>query len=335
MKKKSLLFIAAILVILVFAVGCGGAKQGGDTSGAPAMKFVRIGTAQLGGGTYNHGLGMSTVVNSELKGYKLEALPTSGAVESARMLENKEVEIACLGVDIVFDQYNGLGRYEGKAWKEARLLFPQFGTYVNIVVPVKSPIKSFADMKGKKVGVGNPGSAGYYLITHILRSQGLNEGDYVENPLSPTEQTTALRDGHLDVFGYYTTPNSPPVVELSTTMNVRWLDVDKAKWDAYAKANKLPFTIVNVPAGTYKGMDKDTATVSGMNVYATTAEMSEEMAYEITKAFFTRFDDAVKIVPAIAEIKTLLPVITPVVQWHPGAVKYFKEAGMKYNEYAQ
>lgn len=75
--------------------------------------------------------------------------------------------------------------------------------------------------------------------------------------------------------------------------------------------------------------------ISGMQMYVTTKDMPEEMAYKITKTFFTHFDDAVKIVSAVAEAKKLLPTSDPTVPWHPGAVKYFKEAGFKYNEYKQ
>ena len=340
--KHMSIFITLILSLMVsiFAIGCGSSKQpaaqdNGTAAKFSSIKFVRIATAQLGGGTYNHGLALCTVSNPDMKDFQIEALPTGGVVESARMLQKGETEIASLGSDITFDMYNGLNRNKDKPWKNARLLFPQYGTYVNICVAKDSPIKSFADFKGKKVGVGNPGSAGYYLITKILRAHGLNEGDYKEVPLSPSEQTDALKDGHLDVFGFYTTPNSPSIVELATTMDVRWIGVDRDKWDTYASENKLPFTVATIPAGTYKGMDKDTAVISGMQMYVTTKDMPEEMAYKIVKTFFTHFDDAVQIVSAIAETKQLLPVATPTVPWHPGAIKYFKEAGIQYNEYKQ
>lgn len=327
------------LMVSLFAAGCGSskpaAKEGGTAANFTGKKFIRIATAQLGGGTYNHGLALCTVSNPDLKEFQLEALPTSGVVESARMLRKGEVEIASLGSDVTFDLYKGLGRNKGNAWQDARLLFPQFGTYVNIIVPKNSPIKSFADMKGKKIGVGNPGSAGYYLITHILRAHGLNEGDYKEVPLAPSEQTDALKDGHLDVYGFYTTPNSPSIVELATTLSVRWIDIDKEKWNAYASKNQLPFTVATIPAGSYRGMDKETAMISGMQMYVTTKDMPEEMAYKITKAFFAHFDDAVKIVAAITEAKKLLPAAAPTVPWHPGSVKYFQEAGLKYVEYKQ
>lgn len=339
MKLGRIILVVTLIIVMIGTVGCAGqnqqaAPEGTTQEAAPAKSsFIRLGTAQLGGGTYNNGLAFASATNLGLTDYKLEALPTSGAVESARMLLDKEVEMACMGNDALFDIHNGRGRYEGKGSKEIRLMFPQFINYVNIAVPKNSSINSFDDMKGKRVGVGNPGSAGYYLITHMMRAHGLSEKDYMEDPLSPAEQTTALRDGHLDVFGFYTTPNSPPVVELATTMDVRFVDVDKAKWDAYCEENGLPFIVATTPAGTYKGMDKDTLQVAGMNSYVATADMSEEMAYEIVKSFFEHYEEAMKIVPAIKQTKELLPIMKPVVPWHPGAIKYFKEAGLEYVEF--
>jgi TRAP transporter TAXI family solute receptor len=329
MQKKSLI-LSWIVVVLLFAT-C-------SSEAAPAVnnvEFISIGTAQLGGGTYNNCLAMASAANMSLTKYRVEALPTSGAVESARMLQDNEVEIVSIGIDTAFDLYNGKGRYENKRWTALRMMFPQFGTYVNIIVPKNSSINSWNDMRGKRIGVGNPGSNGYYLLTHMLRAHGLKEGDYTEVALSNTEQAIALQDGHLDVFGFYTTPHSPAIVELSTILDVRWIDVEKSKWDAYAVEQQLPFKVVDIAAGTYKGMDKEIATVSGMNYIATREDCSEEMIYQFTKAFFENFDVAVKAVPAIAEIKELLPTAVPVVPVHPGAIKYFIEAGIAFNDFSE
>ena len=135
MRAKRLGIVSTLilsLLVSLFAAGCGSSKppatkDGGTAANFSAKKFIRIATAQLGGGTYNHGLALCTVSNPDLKEFQLEALPTSGVVESARMLRKGEVEMASLGSDVTFDLYNGLGRNKGNAWKDARLLFPQFG----------------------------------------------------------------------------------------------------------------------------------------------------------------------------------------------------------------
>ena len=343
--NKKLAIVLALILLITMVAGCTNTgspspqtEQTAEPSAeAPAKagktkQFLSIATAQLGGGTYNSGLAVATAANLGMDTYKVEALPTSGVIESARMLRDDEVEIATLGNDVVFELANSKGRFDGQGTDDVSVILPQFATYVNIVVPAKSNIKSIEDMKGKKIGVGNPGSAGYNLITHILRAHGLNEGDYEEVALSAAEQTASLKDGHQDVFGFYTTPNSPAIVELATTVDCRWIDINKEKWDAYAKANGLPFEVVVSP-DKYKGMEGDVLMLSGTQWFVTKKSADEEMIYEFTKAFLENFDAAVQMVASIVDIKTLLPNSAPVVEWHPGAVRYLKEAGLSYTEF--
>lgn len=339
MKKKPVIALVLILSILMLTA-CGktsstqatnSSQEASKTTGK-TRQFISIATAQLGGGTYNSGLAVATAANLGMDKYKVEALPTSGVIESARMLRDDEVEIATLGNDVIFELANGTGRFDGQGLEDACVILPQFATYVNIIVPAKSDIKSIEDMKGKRIGVGNPGSNGYNLITHILRAHGLNEGDYEEIALSASEQATSIKDGHQDVFGFYTTPNSPAIVELATTMDCRWISVDKEKWDAYAKANGLPFEVVVSP-DKYKGMEGEVLMLSGTQWFVTKMSADEEMVYEFTKSFMENFDAAVQMVSSISEIKELLPTSKPVVPWHPGAIRYFKEAGIDYVEF--
>ena len=362
MRRKIALLLALVLIIVPLSACGGSGTQTAATTAAPATTaaageaqttaaapatttaapasssapvFVSIGTAQLGGGAHNSGLAMAAAANVGQSKYKIDALPTSGQIETANMLRDGEVEIGCFGIDVAYELYYGTDRYDNDEWKDLRMLFPQFATYVNIIVPKNSPIQSIEDMRGKKVGLSNPGSAGFTMIRQILEAHGLKDGDYQDMALTAPEQATALKDGHLDVFGFFTTPNSPAIVELATTMDVRWIPIDVDKWAAYADEHGLPFGSVDVEAGTYKGMDVDVATLSGMNIMVSGAGVSEDIVYEFTKAFFDNFDIAVETVPSIADIKELLPTAVPVVPWHPGAVKYFKEAGMSYIEYTE
>lgn len=341
--NKKLVMVLSLILLISMITACGNTASSQATDPVPAAtaapansgtakQFLSIATAQLGGGTYNSGLAVATAANLGMDTYKVEALPTSGVIESARMLRDGEAEIATLGNDVIFELANARGMFEGDGLEDTCVILPQFATYVNIIVPAKSDIKSIEDMKGKKIGVGNPGSNGYNLITHILRAHGLNEGDYEEVALSAAEQVTSLKDGHQDVFGFYTTPASPSIVELATTMDCRWINIDKAKWDAYAKEHGLPFEVVVSP-DKYKGMDGEVLMLSGTQWFATKKSADEEMVYGFTKSFFENFDAAVQMVNSISDIKTLLPNSKPVVPWHPGALRYLKEAGLSYVEF--
>src|SRR5690606_1402721 len=131
-------------------------------------------------GTHTYGVAMATVVNEQLDDIKLEAMPTSGQIENMRLLQSGEVQIGLAGSDTGYDLYHGIRRYEGQAWKDLRLVWPLFSSFQHIIVLERSPFQSIEDLRGKHLGISNPGSAGYYFSVDYLRSQGLNEGDYIE-----------------------------------------------------------------------------------------------------------------------------------------------------------
>ena len=299
------------------------------------LEFISIVTGQLGGGVYNAGLALATAANASQDRYMVEALPTSGQVENANLLFDGDTEIAVLGTDIHMEFYYGLSRFEGREWKGLRSMFPLYTSCVYFAAPKNSSILTWEDMKGKRIGVGNPGSSAYSLIKNILAAHGLNEGDYSESTISPADLPAAIKDGHVDVFAAFTTPNSPFVVELTTVMDVNFIDVRPEMWNPYAEANRLPFILGVEPAGTYRGQDVDVAILNGINYISTSESVPEEMIYEFTKAFFSNYDMAVDMVVAIGEVKVLLPIAEPITPYHPGAERYLKEAGFAYVPYRQ
>lgn len=353
-KSKNIAFsLFVILLSLILVVGCGGqspatndaqsTQSGSDTSATsgndtqstsqPAsgqFHNIRIGTAQLGGGSHSYGMAVATIVNPLVPSIKLEAMPSSGVVENIRSLEAGEIEIGVVTNDLGYDFYKGRGRYEGKPFPDLRLMWPIFVSHQHIIVKADSPIMTIEDLKGKDVGVGNPGSAGYYLITHLLRAHGLQEGDYREHPLTHQEQVAALRDGKLDSFGVYTSSNSPAIVELATTTDVRWLAPDIEKWRSYISEHDLPYGVAPIKGGMYRGLDEDLPTASLAANFVTTKDFPEDLAYEITKAFFENIEDAAQIFATIAESPEALSTEIPFAPWHPGVERYFKEAGIPY-----
>lgn len=346
MKKK---WIAGILALALFMVlpltACNGGSQSASSapsstesgSSAPAQtqsgtskRFLSIATAQLGGGTYNNGLAIATAANLGLSDCKVEALPTSGGIESARMLRDNEVEIASLDSYVVYMLKNGVEQFDKDGLDDVKLLFPLFTNYVNIVVPEDSSIQSVKDFAGKKVGVGNPGSIGYYLMTHIMRAYGLEAGDYTEVPLSASEQTDNLKNGMQDVFGYYTSQNSSAIMELAANLPCRWISLDADVWDPYAEKNGLPYT-VTASTDTYDGMSQAMELTGAMWLCAR-GDVDEDTVYQFVKSFFENIQTAETMNATIKNTPNLLPTSNPVSDYHPGAIKYYKEMGWDFIE---
>jgi len=327
MKKYLAIVLTLVLTIALFA-----ACIGFFVPAAQARQFITIASAQLGGATHNSAMAIAAAANISIVGYRVEAVPTAGQTESARMQRAGEVEINTMGVDAVFNARNGLDIFEGNPWPELRILFPQFPTFANICVPANSSVQTFDDLRGQRVGMGNPGSAAFFVINHLLRAHGI-ENDVTQAPLDPSEQIVALNDGHIDVFAFFTTPNSPFIMELDATMPIRWINVDRAKWEAYAKETRLPFVVTTVPAGYYTGMTEPIDKLSGMNLFVSRADVPEETIYQFTRHFFENFQTAVSAVSAIEVIPDLLATHVPHAPWHPGVVRFFREANIPFIEY--
>jgi TRAP transporter TAXI family solute receptor len=337
MKKFLSLILASLMILSITACSSNtpatpapsDTNNGSENSdSSKTVKFMSIGTAQLSGSTYNNGLAIATAANLGMTSAKVEALPTSGGVETGRMLRDGEIEIASLDGYVVYMLENGIEQYDGAGYDDIKLLFPLFTNYVNIIVKEDSPVQSMKDLKGLKVGVGNAGSIGYYVMNDILKAYGYAEGDIEPMALAADEQSSNMRDGMQDVFGYYTSQNSSAVVELTTYIDCRWLNVDEDVWTPYAEEKGLPYT-VTVSSDTYTGIEDNVTMLTGTQWLVCRGDIDDEQIYEFVKAFFENYEAAEKMNATISNTKRLIENETfPGLAFAPGALQYYEEAGI-------
>jgi TRAP transporter TAXI family solute receptor len=193
-------------------------------------------------------------------------------------------------------------------------------------------VEKMSDLKGKRVSTGSPGSATEVMAFRLIEAAGLDKDkDMRRERLGVAESVNALKDRKIDAFFWVGGLPTAAVTDLGATPNVKIKLIDHA--DAVDKMNAKYsnlYTTGVIPAKMYPGQDKDNAIAVVQNILIANAKMADKVAYDIVKTFIERRDELVA-VHAEAESITLenqSPKNSPI-PWHPGAVKYFSEKGLK------
>lgn len=313
------LLTVALALMLVFSFA---AVTGAQT------KRISIATAGTAGALYPMGVAMALVINKHTKGPRASAEASAGSIANLRNLAGGEVEMGISQNEMAFLAYGGKGKFAGRAIPQLRSLFGNLTSWVQIFVPADSPIKSLADLRGKRVGVGAPGSGGEQTARMILASAGLDYKSVTAEFMSNTDMVAALKDGSLDAF-FITHPlRSAPLRDLAASRPVRLLPVDDA--DFYAQ--RPYYARRMVPVGTYSGQKTAVPTATSRIVMYTTTKsgLSDAQVYEILKALWDHVDEWASSHPAVKRTTKLSEVLTGLaVPLHPAAARFYAERGLK------
>jgi uncharacterized protein len=189
-----------------------------------------------------------------------------------------------------------------------------------------------ADLKGKRISTGSPGSATEVMAFRVIEAAGLDKDkDMRRERLGVAESVNALKDGKIDAFFWVGGLPTAAVTDLGATPNVKIKMVDHA--DVVDKMNAKYgglYTTGVIPAKTYPGQDKDNAITIVQNILVSNAKLPEKVAYDIVKVFIEKRDELVAVHGEAKSItlENQLLKNSPL-PWHPGALKYYAEKGVK------
>ena len=203
---------------------------------------------------------------------------------------------------------------------------------MHVVTVEGTGINKVEDMKGKRVSTGSPGSATEVYAIRVLEAAGLNhEKDIKKERLGVAESTNAIKDKKIDAYFWVGGLPTAGVTDLASTPNtkIKILNIAHLTSKMNAKYGKLYAEAV-IPAATYKGMDKDVKNNTVWNIMVVNASMADEMAYKLTKLMLEKRDDLALVHAEARNIKPEWQTSSRAgIPWHPGALKYFKEKGLK------
>ncbi|MEO9273379.1 TAXI family TRAP transporter solute-binding subunit [Marinomonas sp. 5E14-1] len=313
---------------LLVSVGLGLGLASGSVI-AQDRVFFGIATGGTGGTYYPLGGMLAQVIsnNSDLGDKKISATAETGnaSVANASLLGRGAIESAFVAADVLDAAYNGKNQFDGKAIKNLRALGALYPETVQLVS--QPDITSFADLKGKSVSSGSPGSGQWQLLGDLLAAYGMERSDVKEDYSSFSQSAEKLKDGNLNASLITAGSPTSSIVELSNSHKVNIIPLTGAPIEELRKTQPY-YAKAILPAGTYKGIDKDVETIAVRAIWATHAELSDDVAYAVTKALYENTDTLAKVHVKGKEITIQSALESVSIPLHPGAERYYREKGI-------
>jgi len=313
MKKKLLVITSLLLLISLALLGCG------------AKTTMKMATGGTTGTYYAYSGTVSQVLSQKIDNLSFDVQATGASKANIYLVSDKEADIAIVQNDVMYYAYNGTDLFAGE---KVSGFSAMAGVYAEVCqVVAKGDITSIADLKGKRVSVGDVGSGVEFNARQILDAYGITFDDIVVNNLSFGDSATALKDDKIDAFFCVAGAPTTAIVELATTNQINLLGVDDEH--AAILMDKYPFyTKFDIPGGSYKGVDASVQTVAVVATYIVSDKLSEDLVYKMTKALFENSQEIANGHPKGAELDPEYSVSSIAIPIHPGAEKYYKEIGV-------
>ena len=276
-----------------------------------------IGTGGQSGIYYPFGGALAKVWSDKIDGVNVKAEVTAASVENTIKVVRGDMLAGLAMGNVVLDAYQGEGKFPAKM--PVNVLFALYPNLVHAVTTTKSDIQSLTDLKDKRVSLGAPGSGTAVTSGALLESLGIKVDPVY---LNFSETTNALANGQIDAGFIVGGQGVGAVTQLALTHNIRILDVSARQQDTF-KSQYPAYSSYTIPEGVYNKVGA-VNTLSVWNVIVVKSDLSEDMAYQLTKAAFENIDQVRKVVKA-ADATTLANADSlNGVPLHPGAVKYLK-----------
>ncbi len=296
---------------------------------AQAQQFFRIGTGGTAGTYYPVG-GMIANAVSQPGKIVVTAQASNGSVANVNGIQGGSMESGFSQADVATWAQKGTGIFEGKPHVPGlRLIANLYPESVHVVVRKGSDIKSVADLKGKRVALDEPGSGTLVNARAILAAFGLKESDIKPEYIKPNQASDKMKDGSLDAFFFTGGAPAGAIAELASAgSGIDILPIDGPQADAL-RASSPFFAADLIAADTYKGVAAVKTLAVGAQ-WVTGDKADTATVYEITKALF---GDAAQKQLAAGHAKGKFitkenAVKSAGIPFHPGAEKFYKEAGL-------
>ena len=295
------------------------------------QKTIAIATGGTGGVYYPLGGGLANLISKNLPGIQATAEVTGGSVDNLKLIGSGQSELALSMADAALDAVNGVDKFKGNK-VAVRTLMVLYPNRMHVVSMEGTGVTKMSDLKGKRVSTGSPGSATEVMAFRVIEAAGLDrDKDMKRERLGVAESVNALKDKKIDAFFWVGGLPTAAVTDLGATpgVKIKLIDHSEVVDKMNAKYGNLYITDV-IPAKTYPGQDTDNKISTVQNILITNDKMSDDTAYAIVKLIFDKKADLVAVHKEAEnfDYKYQRTNNSPV-PWHPGAVKYFADKGIK------
>ena len=323
MHRQSALILCAV-VLLVAA--CNPQQMARQAGGKTRLSIATGGT---GGVYYPYGGAIARVISEHLAGVEVTAEVTAASVDNLKLIRDHKSDIAFTLADTLDDAVKGHGAFTGGA-VPARALAVLYSNYTHLVAHGASGVSRVADLTGKHVSLGAAGSGTELIATRILRAAGLDPGrDFSPVNLGVSQSVDALKDGKIDAFFWSGGVPTAAVLDLANTPGARWRLVpnDDVLESLQSTYDASLYSRLSVPSAAYAGLPADVAVVGVSNLLVVHQEMSEQLAYDITRLLFEHQAELIAVHPEAARLSLATASTGSPALFHPGALRYYRERG--------
>ena len=307
------------------------ALAAGIFAAAAQAQNLSIATGGTGGVYYPLGGGMAAALSKYVPGMQATAEVTGGSVANLQLIGTGKPYIALTMADATLDAYKGTDKFTGKP-VPVRTLMVLYPNRMHVVTITASGVKKMADLKGKRVSTGSGGSATEVMAFRVIEAAGLDKDtDMKRERLGVSESVNALKDRKIDAFFWVGGLPTAAVTDLANSPGVTIQMIDHA--DLVPAMNRKYGNLYvkdAISKEVYKGMAADNPQATVMNLLVTHQDMDDKTAYNIVKTIFDKRDELIRSHKEAENFKLEnQKTNASSIPWHPGAIKYFAEQGVK------
>ena len=314
MKKLMAIIMAVAMVLALAACGTNGTK-------------MTMGTGGTSGTYYGYGGVLGQYITNNA-GIGVTVVSTDGSKANIQGIAAGNYQLGTVQSDVMSYAWEGTRSFETEGKIDSfRTVAGLYAESVQLVT-MDPEIKSVADLAGKSVSIGAPGSGVYFNAIDVLTAAGLTEADINAQYQSFADSADALKDGKIDAAFIVAGAPTPAITELCTTNDAYLVPIDGEIAEALMAS--CPFyTTYTIPAGTYEGQDADVTTVTVKATLIVSASATEEDVYNLTAAIFNNIEAITAENAKGAELSLENATSGMTVPFHAGAAKYFAEKGIE------
>lgn len=292
-----------------------------------AAEFINVLTGGTSGIYYPLGVALSQIYAKAMPDAKTAVQATKASIENLNLLQAGRGEVGISLGDSFSDAYKGDPDAGFKApLDKLRTITALYPNYIHFVAAADSGIKSFADIKGKRISVGAPKSGTQLNSQKILEAAGISYKDFAKvEYLSYAESVELMKNRQLDVTLLSSGAGVAALRDLATSQKVVFLTIPA---DIVTKINDAAYQVGVIPANTYEGQTADVQTIAVQNFLVTHAGVSTETVYKMTKSMFENLDQMVAAHSAAKGIQKENAIKSLPAPLHAGAEKYYREIGL-------
>ncbi|MDR7024130.1 MAG: TAXI family TRAP transporter solute-binding subunit [Pseudomonadales bacterium] len=297
-----------------------------STAVLAAPTFINVLTGGTSGVYYPIGVALSQLYSNGIEGSKTSVQATKASVENLNLLQAGRGELAFALGDSVADAWNGVEDAGFKApLKKLRAIAGTYPNYIQIVASKESGITTLADLKGKRISVGAPKSGTELNARAIFKAAGLSYEDMGKVEFLPyAESVELIKNRQLDATLQSSGLGMAAIRDLAATLPITFVAIPA---EITAKIDNAAYQAASIPAGTYDGQDSDVPTVAITNILVSHDGVSDEVAYQMTKLMFDNLERLGNAHSAAKDIKLEGAAKGLPIPLHPGAERFYKEAG--------